>query len=86
MRVEAPISEKSSARLILTCATGLRILTFGKIKKIVFVCKFVKYDLLLLKYAVILSKSDIPLKNDVKNFFMGLQFYGGQDSLHQCLF
>ncbi len=36
MRVESPFSEKSSARFILTRARGLGILTFDKIKKIVF--------------------------------------------------
>ena len=36
MRVESPFSNKSSARFILTRARELGILTFGKIKKKVF--------------------------------------------------
>ncbi len=35
MLVESPFSDKSSARSILTRASGLGILTFDKIKKIV---------------------------------------------------
>ena len=85
MCAESPFFEESSARLILTRARGLGILTFDKIKKIVFMRDFVKCDFVLLKYTIILSKLNMPLKNDVKNFFMGLQFYGEQDFLHLCL-
>ena len=44
MHVESPFSEKSSARLILTRASGLGILTFDKIKKKVFAAAFVNCD------------------------------------------
>ena len=47
MRVESPFSEKSSARFILARARGLRILTFGKIKKIVFCLDLLDFDVIL---------------------------------------
>ena len=44
MRTESPFFDKSPERFILTRARGLGILTFDKIKKIVFIGEFAKYD------------------------------------------
>ena len=71
MRAESPIFDESSARLILTRARGLGILTFDKIKKVANKCKIGKTGIKTTETAVILSKSGMPPKNDVKNFFMG---------------
>ncbi len=86
MRVESPFFEKSSMRFILKRSRGLRILTFGKIKKIDKLCKIGCLEIKLVEYDVILSKLNIPPKNDVKNFIMGLHSYDKQDSLYLCLF
>ena len=86
MRVESPFFEKSSMRFILKRSRGLRILTFGKIKKIDKLCKIGCLEIKLVEYDVILSKLNIPPKNDVKNFIMELHFYNKQDSLYLCLF
>ena len=45
MRVESPISDESSVRLILTRARGLGILTFDKIKKKAFYCIYYHFIL-----------------------------------------
>ena len=71
MRVESPISDESSVRLILTRARGLGILTFDKIKKTAGKRKIGKIEIKTTEIAVILSKSGISPKNDVENFFMG---------------
>ncbi len=71
MRVESSFFDKSSARFILTRARGLRILTFDKIRKTENKCKIRKTRIKTTKIVVILSKSDIPQKNDVKKIFMG---------------
>ena len=70
MCVEAPISDKSSVRFILTRARGLGILTFGKIRKTENKCKIRKTRIKTTKIVVILSKPNTPQKNDVKKFFM----------------
>ncbi|MCD8235120.1 MAG: hypothetical protein LUD00_00390 [Prevotellaceae bacterium] len=70
MRVESPISDKSSVCFILTRARGLGILTFDKIKKIVFQHKNIQNKTKSSKYTIILSKQKHPPKNDVKKFFM----------------
>ncbi|MBO5024914.1 MAG: hypothetical protein J6C86_02075 [Bacteroidaceae bacterium] len=70
MRVESPFSEKSSACFILERARGLRILTFGKIKKKVQRRKINKMKIKSNSMAVILSKLNTPPKSDVKKFFM----------------
>ena len=71
MRAESPISGESSARLILTRARGLGILTFDEIRKTADKCKIGKTEIKTTEKVVILSKSGMPQKNDVKNFFMG---------------
>ncbi|MCD8237143.1 MAG: hypothetical protein LUD00_10990, partial [Prevotellaceae bacterium] len=70
---------------ILTRARGLGILTFDKIKKKAFWCKTNRNEVEILKIPIILSNLNMPQKNDVKNFFMGLQFYSEQDSLQPVL-
>ena len=71
MCAESPFSEKSSARLILERSRGLGILTFDKVRKTADKCKIGKTEIKTTETAVILSKSGLPPKNDVKNFFMG---------------
>ena len=44
MRKESPFFEKGSVCLILKRSRGLGFLTFNKIKKKVFILKFIKYD------------------------------------------
>ncbi len=71
MRVEAPFSEKSSARSILTRARGLGILTFDKIKKSALQHKIKQIKTKTTIYTCILSKQNIPQKNIFKKNFMG---------------
>ncbi len=71
MRVESPFFEKSPARLILTRARRLGILTFDKIKKTEQTYKIRYFEAKTPKVHIISSKSNITQKNDVKKFFMG---------------
>ena len=70
MLVESPFSDKSSARSILTRASGLGILTFDKIKKIAQTHKIRKIETKMANKPVILSKPNTTKKNDIKKFFM----------------
>ena len=71
MCVESPFSEKSSSSFILERSRGLGILTFGKIKKTADGDKINKDVTKTAITSAILSKPDMPPKNDVRNFFMG---------------
>ncbi|MCD8237144.1 MAG: hypothetical protein LUD00_10995, partial [Prevotellaceae bacterium] len=72
MRVESTISDKSSVCFILTRARRLGILTFDKIKKIVFQHKNNQNKTKSSKYTIILSKQNAPQKIDVKIFLWDL--------------
>ena len=75
MRTESPFSDKSSVSFILTRARGLGVLTFGKIKKIVFEWKICKIGSECWSTLFILSKLNTLSKIVFKNFFMEA-FYG----------
>ena len=68
MRTESSFFEKSSVRLILTRARGLRILTFDKIKKKAFAHKFTKYDSIYRNTMSFCQNRAYPYKTNSKNF------------------